>query len=541
MLNTLPPETASLRMADGVRLDADIYRPAGEGPWPVLLLRQAYGRKVAATVTYAHPAWYAAQGYVVVVQDVRGRGSSEGTFATLEHDARDGAETIAWCASLPGTTGAVGMYGFSLQGMNQLLAAALAGPELKALAPAMIGWDIHGDMVTEGGVPQLAPAIAWAAQLGADSARHQNDAAAYEDLRRAAMSLPLGDRVTARPDVLSRWQHYHHYFRWLDAEPGDDLLRNIAPAHHLEALSARQLPMLFVGGWYDFTLPGTLEGWAAMHAVQPDRTRLVVGPWAHLPWAPVIGGRDFGDAAISNIDALQVAWFDHWLKGKPLQGEPIALFDLGLSAWQSRSALSAETRRWHLGGNGLAAVDAAAGTLSAEIAAPGREVIVHDPWRPAPSCGGRFSAPPGPIDRREVEQRADILTFTSAPLDQPLAIAGWLVAELYASADTPSFDLHCTVSRLAADGRVEPIAEGARRIMPGSSSSPVAIDLRAACITLAPGERLRLSVAGACYPAFAVNPGDGDRNAPQMAARPITIAIDHGPSTPSALVLNHVR
>ena len=88
-----PVETGTMRTRDGVRLDADIYRPDGDGPWPVLLLRQAYGRRVAATVVYAHPAWYAAQGYIVVVQDVRGRGTSEGFFKALEHEAADGADT----------------------------------------------------------------------------------------------------------------------------------------------------------------------------------------------------------------------------------------------------------------------------------------------------------------------------------------------------------------------------------------------------------------------------------------------------------------
>ena len=126
---------------DGVRLDADVYRHASSERLPVLLMRQPYGRRIASTVCYAHPWWYAAQGYVVVIQDVRGRGTSEGEFDLFVHEAEDGADALAWVAELPGANGAVGMYGFSYQGTAQLLAAARSGSALKALAPAMIGWN----------------------------------------------------------------------------------------------------------------------------------------------------------------------------------------------------------------------------------------------------------------------------------------------------------------------------------------------------------------------------------------------------------------
>ena len=123
-----PPTTEVMRTRSGLALAADIYRPEGPGPYPVLMLRQAYGRRIASTLCYAHPSWYAAQGYIVVVQDVRGRGDSEGRFRPLEYEAEDGADAIAWAAGLDGSTGAVGLYGFSYQGVNQLLAAAEAGP-----------------------------------------------------------------------------------------------------------------------------------------------------------------------------------------------------------------------------------------------------------------------------------------------------------------------------------------------------------------------------------------------------------------------------
>jgi putative CocE/NonD family hydrolase len=528
-------EAGTMRTRDGVRLDADIYRPDGPGPWPVLLLRQAYGRRVAATVVYAHPSWYAAQGYIVVVQDVRGRGTSDGFFEALEHEAQDGADTIAWCAGLAGSTGQVGMYGFSYQGMNQLLAATVAGPALRAIAPAMIGWDVKADLMEEGGVPQLAGAVGWAAQLGADTARHQGDLQAYEALKQAALSLPLHDTVSARPAVLERFSRYHHYGKWLLAAAEDPIWQRLSPSAWAQTLAGRGLPMLFIGGWYDFMLPGTLAAWEAIRPAQPDRTQLIVGPWAHLPWGQVVGGYDFGPQAVSHVDLAQIAWFDCWLKGKPDPSPAVRLFDMGTKAWVGRQDLRADPIRFHLAGDGRAAVDPGSGLLLPEPLQEGQDVFVHDPWRPAPTHGGRFGAPPGPLDRREIDQRGDILTFTSSPMKVPLEICGRLLAEFYVEADCPSFDLHCTVSRITTDDEVRPFAEGVRRV-----EGPIAtIDLMASCMTLMRGERLRLSIAAASYPAFTVNPGFGDPAAiPHMQARTITIHIRHGHRHPSALIIN---
>jgi putative CocE/NonD family hydrolase len=136
MLAVRPKETASMLTRDHVRLDADIYRPDAEGQSPVLLMRQPYGRAIASTVVYAHPAWYAAHGYIVVIQDVRGRGTSEGEFKLFWHEIEDGEDAVNWAANLPGSNGKVGMYGFSYQGMTQLYAAAAKG-----CGHAPVGWD----------------------------------------------------------------------------------------------------------------------------------------------------------------------------------------------------------------------------------------------------------------------------------------------------------------------------------------------------------------------------------------------------------------
>lgn len=504
--------TESMRTADGTRLDADVYVPPAPGRYPVLLMRQPYGRRIASTVCYAHPSWYAAQGFVVVIQDVRGRGTSEGEFSLLADDAEDGAATIAWAAGLPESDGRVCMYGFSYQGTNQLLAAARARAALRAVAPAMIGWDIRTDWAYEGGAFNLQGGIGWAAQLAAETARRAGDEAAFVELRQASANPP----AEARPHVLERHRTLSHYHDWIDRTEPAPYWDAISPAAHLEAIVAGRVPTLLIGGWHDSHLPGTL---AAYHALAGRvAVRLVIGPWAHHPWARRLGAQDFGPAAAGGLDAEQVAWFHAALEGDPPQG--VRLFDLGARTWRERATWPDGRTKFYLGGTGRAAIDERDGMLTPTATDDGDDCFVHDPWRPVPTL------PPG-SDRALLDQRGDILTFTTAPSTEPTLLAGSVAVELFADADAPDFDLSCTLSRVT-DGQVWPIATGHRRV--SDTTRPVVVGMRGTCATLARGESLRLSIAGANFPAFPVNPGTGQdpTRARAIDARTITMRIGHG-------------
>jgi len=162
-------------MRDGCRLVADIYRPAptlgSPGPWPVLLMRQPYGRDIASTVVYAHPTWYARRRFLVVIQDVRGRGDSDGAFYAFRNEIEDGYDAVRWAAALHGANGRVGMYGFSYQGSTQLLAALARPPELRALAPHMTAFDLYSGWFYRGGLLQLSTTLSWASQMLREDSR----------------------------------------------------------------------------------------------------------------------------------------------------------------------------------------------------------------------------------------------------------------------------------------------------------------------------------------------------------------------------------
>jgi predicted acyl esterase len=289
--------------------------------------------------------------------------------------------------------------------MNQLLAATLAGPELKAIAPAMIGWDLREELVEEGGVPQLAGAIGWAAQVGADTARHQGDEAAWLDLRAAAQNPPCNSPCP-RPEPLVRHARYNHLLRWSEAEADDPCGR---------PLPRWRMPKR----WRPEPCPccSSAAGTISRSPVRsPDG-----GPWsdraglarswslAAYPVGASCRRTDYGPDAVSDVDRHQVAWFDHWLKGKPLDRPRVRLFDMGTrvafgrqAGRQRPNAVPFRDRRGRYRCRNRQAARSPGAT--------GNEVIVHDPWRPAPSVGGRMGNPPGPVDRRAIDERGDIAT-----------------------------------------------------------------------------------------------------------------------------------
>ncbi|WP_172331129.1 CocE/NonD family hydrolase [Mangrovicoccus sp. HB161399] len=513
-----PVETLSMATADGTRLDADIWRPEGDGPWPVLLQRQAYGRRIGCTICYAHPAWYAAQGYMVVVQDVRGRGTSEGRFWPGQHEAADGAEAVEWAARLPGSDGRVAMYGFSYQAYDQLLAATADSPSLAALIPAMGPWDPARTWIFGGGAFKLGQMAGWGTQITVEGARRAGDAAAYARLKAGAASLFSGE-VPGHPAELMASGEFGHYPGWVSRGADDPYWQSISPAASLARLRERRLPMFFIGGWFDGHLHSTLEAFAALDRADDPTMRLMVGPWIHFPWERRAAGVDFGPEAAADTDRAQVAFLDAVLKGKgTLAAEDrVQLFDLGQRTWRSHGAMPETAAPAFLAGSGRAATRIGDGTL-ADGPAPGTELMVHDPWRAAPSAGPGA----GPVDRRATDERSDVMTFASLPQAAPVTVEGPLRLHLDISADRPSFDVSATLSILRADGRAHAIAESYLHLR-ARPEGPVSLDLGATCVTLAPGEALRLSIAAAAFPAHAVNPGTGaDPVAAPLASALIT-------------------
>jgi uncharacterized protein len=529
---------ASLLTRDGVRLDADVYYPDAPGDYPVLLMRQPYGRAIASTVVYAHPSWYAAQGYIVVIQDVRGRGSSEGEFDLFAHEVEDGFDTVNWAANLPQSTGQVGMYGFSYQGMTQLYAASAHPPALKTICPSMVGYDLYHDWAYEGGAFCYQLNLSWAIQLAAETARRKGDSAAYETLYAAARNPPLHNPINAQSELLKQLDPDSFYHDWLAHPEPDEYWKMRSP--HLQNVD---LPMLHIGGWFDTYLRGTLRLYQEM-ATRNSPQHLWVGPWAHLPWGRKVGAIDYGVAANNPIDRLQIRWFDHFLKGKgTLDQSPICLFEMGSNQWRKFDQFPRGNPKYYcLESTGLAAMDERDGKLVETQSSESSGTLqpdtwVHDPWRPVPAVGGHAVFPAGGVDRTTEHRaatdcRTDVLTYTTAPLETDLHLAGELSVELHCTADTPSFDLCAVLSEVKANG-VYNFSQGYQRI--NSAQIPIQITLQPTCICLPKGSAIRLSISAACFPAYPVNPGSVTDQL--IDAQVITLTLHHHSDHPSRVEL----
>jgi predicted acyl esterase len=519
-------------------------------------MRQPYGRAIASTVTYAHPRWYAERGFLVAVQDVRGRGDSEGVFRGFAGEAADGATAVRWARSLPGCNGRVGTYGFSYQGLSQLLNSGSGGGELDpalpdCLAPAMAGLDEGRHWAWEGQAHWWTLGLAWALQLAAEGCRRRGDGEGWGEIRRC---LVAGSQAEQGLALLERHDPGGMGLGWLRSDPRDPAAwRCHSPP---EALLRR--PMLLIGGWHDPHLEGVLDLWQRSRRAG-GRPGLVVGPWTHLDW---------GDG----LDALQLAFFRHHLQ-TPAAAQPslpgatemappratpalapalaatleggIALAGEGATGWFTPGAAAAGAGpRWQLCSDGRAAVSGAEGLLLEELddnrLAPGPErpapapaavvMVVHDPWRPVPARGGHLGLPPGRVDRSDLDQRGDVACFTTPPQVEERWLVGRPVLRLEARADQPGFDLVAALSLLPAEGeRVWQLSTGLLRVLGGQALDRASrrLALQPIALRLQAGERLRLSLAAAAWPAIAVNPGDGSQpiGAPGPGHRVISLEL----------------
>ena len=504
----------TLRCRDGTELVARVWQPDAEQRWPVLLMRQPYGRAIASTPTYAHPSWYAAQGFVVVVQDVRGCGDSGGVFRGFAQEASDSAETVLWARTLPASNGRLGCYGFSYQGLTQLLNRdPLQRPEAlpDALAPAMCGLDPGLHWSTSGGAHWWVLGLAWGLQLAALQCRRRGDQLGWGRIRRSLSSQAFVDDGL---ELLEQLDPDSMVLTWLRQDPQ-------AAASRFDAdVDPRlwQRPMLLIGGWYDPHLDGILEllQRAASAGAVPW---LRIGAWTHLNWH-------------EGVDRLQVAFFNHHLKDRPVAAPAQLLQDQLTQQWMPPALLTRTPQQWWLRSEGLATAAGGDGELDAEGPAGGTVVVVHDPWRPVPGNGGHLGLDAGPCDRSVLDQRRDVATFTGAVLRQPLLLSGKPLIDLVAQADQEGFDLCIALSRVRADGAVDQLSTGVLRCLGPGCRQPLQrqVVLQAIVATLQPGERLRLSIALAAWPQITVNPGTGEQGlggvGPQHTVISVTLTLE---------------
>ncbi len=570
-----------IRMRDGVRLATDLYFPPQKGRYPVLLERTPYGKHQSVMVSIGAPEFLAANGYIVAVQDARGRYASEGLWYPFRDEAwgerQDGFDTVEWLARQEWCDGRVGTFGGSFAGFNQYLNAGNPSPHLESMFARQAACSLRDEWVYRGGAFELGFMLLWAARQSIEALRNR-----MAQMERAVLRLQM-EFLRIRPHAQNPL--FSDPFEWIK----DYLCRqedenywkqfDVAPFH-----KTFSVPTYHLASWFDLFLGGSLRNFTGMRnaAKSEDarrRHRLTIGPWLHGPRTASepdgqrAGEVDFGTAALWDYKGEMLRWFDYTLKNKPghFDDAPaVQYFVMGLNRWRTcedwppRSVLYRQLYfNSHPTGVASSLYD---GGLSW---APPREEtasaqFAHDPDSPVETVGGatlyfltpmqpgdplgfeQLNAQAGPRDQRKIEDRC--LTFTSDPLEADIEVTGPVTAKLFISSSAVDTDFVVRLTDVFPDGRSMLVCDGIQRARYRESSYrpallepgrvyELAVDLWATSYFFQRGHRIRLVVNSSNFPRFDVNPGTGKSSATTnaMVIAQNTIYLDR--ARPSHLVL----
>lgn len=538
-----------VKMRDGVQLATDLYFPDGaKGKLPAVLLRTIYTkeREFDGDPVFAELVRH---GYVVAIQDTRGRAAPGSDVKPTVGDRDDAYDTVSWLTSQPWSNRKVGSAGCSSPGEAQLLLAATRHPHHVAAIPqsSASGYNIRGRPWAsfDGGVFELAQTAGWFS--GDPSKVDYATLPIIDVLKRAGLPpTEYENFASSNPDG-----EYFRTFEWL--RPGDQL----------------NVPALFFDAWYDYGAAETLELFNVLRtesvtASARENQFVIIAPSSHCGYASatehtVVGARDLGDARIDVMN-LMLRWYDHWLKGvdNGVTDMPkVQYYVMGRNRWQSAGAWPVPGTRFaklYLASNGRANGRRGDGTLSFEPdfdAEPDR--FVYDPATPVPSLGGQAcctgtDTESGSYDQSQIELRDDVLVYTSAILDEGLEVTGPLQVVLHVSSSARDTDFTAKLVDVYPDGRAFNVQEGALRMryregfdtilsMRPGEVYRARLDLHTTSNYFGPGHRIRLDISSSNFPRWDRNLNTGGNNYDESDFIVAENSVHHSAQYPSYIVL----
>jgi hypothetical protein len=556
----------AMKTRDGVTLKADIYRPAGGGTFPVLLQRTPYNKDNADE--FAHKA--VARGFMVVVQDVRGRYTSDGEWYTFKHETDDGYDTVEWAAALPHSNGKVGMWGGSYVGATQMLAAIGHPPHLAGICPVVTASNYHENWTYQGGAFEQWFDESWTSSLAQDTASR---------MIRTHTNALIGDRVlplTGYPVInvergADGAQLTHelapYFIDWLAHPTYDSYWKQWSIEENYDKI---QVPALTIGAWYDLFLGGSLRNYIGLrdHAgneAARNAQRLMVVVGGHAGHDRKVGEVDFGPEAAFDENAITLDWYDYLFFGKQNRfadaAHPVHIFTMGKNEWRDETAwppAQAKDTRYYLHSDGKANTSVGDGALTSTK--PLKDIadsLVYDPANPVPTVGGPLCCDQGhllagPRDQKDVEARADVLVYSTSPLNADVEVTGPVMLDLFAKSSAVDTDFTAKLVDVGPDGFARNLTEGILRasfrestlgepkpIVPGQVYE-YKIDLWSTSNVFLKGHRIRLEVSSSNFPRFDRNLNNGKGAADSSEFVKATNTILHDREHPSALILSVV-
>lgn len=527
---SLPPQrnfvaierNVQVPMSDGTVLLADHYLPITSQPAATVLVRCPYGRGAPFSLLQAQLV--AERGFHVLLQSCRGTFGSGGQFEPMRREASDGQDTVAWLRGQSWFDGRLATFGGSYLGFVQWALALDPPPELVA-AVVVVGPHDFSRTAYRNGAFDLYNFLSWS-----DLIVHQERVNPVSGIvrsvtadRRLRPALGRAPVTEGARDLLGTGAPW--FETWLEHPQLTDPFW--APLQCGAALERISVPTLLIGGWQDLFLEQTLEQFGAL-AERGVPTRMLIGPWTHLDTATKAGP----------AFAEGLAWLERHagqVPGEPATGHSVRYWVGGAREWREMATWPPDgqtPQRWYLGPDG---------TLSPKEPPDGTPATFrYDPADPTPTVGGAIMAlNAGVRDNRAVEQRPDVLVFTSEPLGEPIEVIGDVTAELHVTRDNPNADLFVRLCDVDPPGdaksRSRNVCDGIVRLTDADPlSGTVRVSLIGAAHRFGRGHQLRVQVAGGAHPRFARNPGNGQVDAP---AKDFVIT-HYSVQSPSALVVS---
>jgi uncharacterized protein len=566
-----------VKMRDGTILYANIYRPRKEGKYPAVLVRMPYTKDSGfMTDYYMDPVRMARAGYAIVVEDCRGTGVSEGQYHQFLYDAEDGYDTVEWAAAQPWCSGNVGMYGFSYLGCMQMIAALLQPPHLKAICPAQVSHSLRGMPMWENGVFLLRLSLMWLnGQIASELAKNelppeklkslrQRFNCLMENIEESCCVLPLLDAPTNQ--LAKELRLGSTFSDWLTNIENDTFWEKLHNPLPLEKIA---VPAFHLGGWYHHVITsGVIKDYfeikrkGSSEFVRKNQ-KMLIGPWVHVGTSGLIGELDFGpSAAGAAIDFLgiQIRWFDYWLKdinNGIMEEPPVRIFVMGDNIWRDENEwplARARYTHYYFHSDGHANSRDGDGILNRKMPdAEDTDNYLYDPRNPVPTKIGKSTSDFivnlfGAHDQKEVEDRTDVLVYTTPVLEKDVEVTGPVEIKLWAASSAVDTDFTGKLVDVWPNGKAFNVVDGVVRaryrnsiskpefIVPGQVYE-YSIDLRSTSNVFKAGHRIRIEISSSNFPRWDRNLNTGKAIGRDAEIKVALQTIYHNQQYPSHIVL----
>ncbi|MFO7677898.1 MAG: CocE/NonD family hydrolase [Thermoplasmatota archaeon] len=510
--------TYMVEMRDGIHLATDVYnRAIRSAPRGTILIRLPYNKNILSPLGFI----YSLLGWPTVIQDMRGCYASEGIDTVFQNSHTDGPDTLAWIANQSWCNGKIATFGPSALGINQYFMAGANPPNLSGQFIMVATPHLHRHAIYQGGQFRESLVIGWLSGQGS--------------------TYLLDDIYENENYTIDFWGNVTLDDKWQNVN---------VPAVHL-------------GGWYDIFLQGTIEGYQGyQHLSGPGaqgKSKLIIGPWTHTGYITQNQGelifprnsrglwtmRLFHDM-LRQYTMGRFTAFDKWPSVIYYVMGDVESPDSPGNEWRYADdwPIPATQNPWYLHNNSMLSTEPSSGEHSITYS--------YDPTNPVPTVGGQnLLLPAGPYDQTSVEDRDDVIIFTSPVLEQPYEATGPIIARLFVSSDCPDTDFTVKLCDVYPDGRSMLITDGILRMrnrngvdhwefMEPGEIYEIEIDLWSTSYIWNAGHQIRVSISSSNYPRFLANPNTVDGIYQNTTYTIAQNTVHFGENNPSSIILPHV-